>query len=50
MEQAISQSRHPVHFSGSTRMETLRFPAIGSMPLFGYKIAILYLEKFVKLN
>jgi hypothetical protein len=50
MEQAISQSRHPVHFSASTRMEVSLLRTIGEISSTGYKIAILYLEKLVKLN
>jgi len=48
--QAISHTRHPVHFSGSIRKIALLVLGMNNLMAVGYKVAILYLEKLVQFN
>jgi len=43
-------TRHPVHFSGSIRKIALLVFGMNNLTGAGYKVAILYLEKFGKFN
>jgi hypothetical protein len=50
IEQDISHRRQPVHFSGSTRRMALVFSGMNPTSAIGYKVAVLYLEKWFKFN